>query len=55
MKKEAEAEKGGNSSFLDSFDIEKTIFHIAFSDDGLSKAVSLTSEEENEWEDDEGK
>lgn len=50
---EAEAERGGNSSSLDSSDEEETILHTAFSDDGLSEADSLTSEE-NEWEDDEG-
>ena len=53
--KEAEAEKGGNSSSLNSLDIEETIFHTAFLDDGLSEVVSLSSEEENEWEEDEGK
>ena len=35
--------------------MEETILHIAFSDDGLSEAISLTNEEENKWEDHEGK
>lgn len=37
---EAKAEKESNSSSLDSSDMEETIFHTAFSDDGLSEAVS---------------
>lgn len=52
---EAEAKREGNSSSLDSSDMEETILHTAFLDDNLSEAVSLTSEEENECEDDEGK
>lgn len=55
VEEEAEAKRGGNSSYLDSSDIEETILYTAFSDNSLSEAVSLTSKEENEWEDDESK
>lgn len=52
---EAKAKKKDNSLFLDNFDIKKTIFHIAFLNNCLSKTDNLTSKEKNKWKDDKNK